>query len=619
MTNSRSRSSRSKLLGALVVACAVVGWVGAAHAERKRVVVLDFEGPKSEKFHGDVVRLLKKTHTVVPTHQWNGAAEQLDAATLLDRDVRRVAKKLKVDAIIEGKIDKRRDAFLIHLKLREGKTGEVVRAGISTRADGPRIDARAQRDIKDELIGAIDEVESNRPGDDDERGRKRVAKAEAEAEDDEEEVDDRPARRGLRASKADKKRVAEAEAEEEEEEAPAPKKGKKANERGKKVAKKAEAKAEEEDEDSLPPKKAKADERAGQKVAAKSEAEAEEEDEDSLPPKKASKAEAGKRFSKRSDDQRGSERVGSAEERAALKPKTDDDAASDDDDDHEAASSEVASSEDADRVEVEAEVEPAGNLGTALARSPGMRAIELIAGASMTVRTMKFDVTDELVQRPAEYKGGRAGGAIIDATVYPLALRSRSGILKDIGVTVMYDRMLKVSSRSELTGMVVDTKATRLGAGLVFRHAFGKTAKAPVALASVTYSTQLFRIAADLDTPNVKYTMFEPGLGVRVPVTESLIVGLDAKFMAITNTGQIQRLDQYGTARVLGLEGALAVDYVFGRGLFARAAFRYETIGYKFKGNGLMSVNRDNVASTQDVTGARDNYMGGLASVGYLY
>ena len=128
MTNSRSRSSTSKLLAALVVACAVVGATGVAHAERKRVVVLDFEGPKGEKFHDDLVRLLKKTHTVVPTHQWNGTAEQLDAATTLERDVRRVAKRLKVDAIVEGKIEKRRDAFLIHLKLREGKTGEVVRS-----------------------------------------------------------------------------------------------------------------------------------------------------------------------------------------------------------------------------------------------------------------------------------------------------------------------------------------------------------------------------------------------------------------------------------------------------------------------------------------------------------
>jgi hypothetical protein len=273
-----------------------------------------------------------------------------------------------------------------------------------------------------------------------------------------------------------------------------------------------------------------------------------------------------------------------------------------------------------EREALEAAVEPGSALGGAAASSPGQRAIELVAGASMTVRRMSFDVRPDLEQRPASYKGGRAAGAIVDATVYPLALgHSRSGILKDIGLTVMYDRVLKISSKSQLTGMTYDTKETRLGAGLVFRHAFGSSPTAPVVLGSFGYSSQVFRIAADLDTPNVKYTMFEPGIGLRVPVTAKLIVGADAKFMAITSAGQIQQPEQYGTARVLGLEGALAVDYVFAGGMFARAAFRYETIDYSFKGNGSLAINRDGVGTTQDVNGARDTYFGGLATVGYLY
>jgi hypothetical protein len=632
MTNSRSRSSRSRSWGALVVAFALTGVVSVAHAERKRVVVLEFVGPKGERFHDELVKLLKKTHTVVSTNQWNGTAEQLDAATMLDKDVRRVAKKLKVDAIVEGKIEKRRDAFLIHLKLREGKTGEVVRASIATKSEGPRIDARAQRDLRDELVGAIDEVEQNRSGsvddDDDARGKKRVAKAEDDADDE----DDRPVKkRGKKTDeRAAKKRVSKAEADAaDEDDRPA-----------RKPAKRTDAADDDEPApankskkagDDRAGRKAKGDDRAGKKVAAKVANNAED-DEDKLPAKKPAKADA-RGFSKRPDDERGSDRVDSRtaklgdDERALLKPKTDDaaeksggDAAgADREPGHSAAETKVASSDD-DGTRVEAEIEPAGGLGAAAVRSPGQRAVELVAGASMTVRKMSFDVRPDLEQRPASYKGGRAPGAIVDATFYPLALgHRRSGILKDFGLTVMYDRVLKVSSRSQLTGMTFDTKETRLGAGLVFRHAFGTKATAPVVLGSFAYSSQLFRIAADLDTPNVKYTMFEPGVGVRIPVTANLIAGLDARFMAITSAGQIQEPTQYGTARVLGFEGALAIDYLFGRGLFARAALRYETIGYTFKGNGLMTSTRDGVASTQDVTGARDNYVGGLATVGYVY
>src|SRR3954469_3720041 len=72
MTSSRSRASRNSVLAALIVWCAVAGVAGVAHAERKRVVVLEFEGPKGGRFHDDVVKLIKKTHTVVPTDTWNG-------------------------------------------------------------------------------------------------------------------------------------------------------------------------------------------------------------------------------------------------------------------------------------------------------------------------------------------------------------------------------------------------------------------------------------------------------------------------------------------------------------------------------------------------------------------
>ena len=86
MTNSRSRNSINRWSGALIVALVLSSLVGVAHAERKRVVVLEFEGPRGEKFHEDLVRLLKKTQTVVSTNQGNNTAEQLDAATMLDKD-----------------------------------------------------------------------------------------------------------------------------------------------------------------------------------------------------------------------------------------------------------------------------------------------------------------------------------------------------------------------------------------------------------------------------------------------------------------------------------------------------------------------------------------------------
>ena len=149
MTSSRSTASRSSWFG-LAVAVAIFGVVlvlvpALAHAGgRKRVVVHELEGPKAEKFHEDLVKLIKKSHSVVPLEKWNETADDLDASKANEKDFKKVAKKLKVDAIITGKIDKRRDEYIIKLKVRAGKTGELVGEGVDTKADGPRIDGKAQ-------------------------------------------------------------------------------------------------------------------------------------------------------------------------------------------------------------------------------------------------------------------------------------------------------------------------------------------------------------------------------------------------------------------------------------------------------------------------------------------
>ena len=40
--------------------------------------LLDFSGPKAEKFHADVVKLVKKSHSVISVDKWNEAAEEMD-------------------------------------------------------------------------------------------------------------------------------------------------------------------------------------------------------------------------------------------------------------------------------------------------------------------------------------------------------------------------------------------------------------------------------------------------------------------------------------------------------------------------------------------------------------
>jgi hypothetical protein len=598
MTNSRSNASRTKLLTVLAVLCAMLGAGGVAQAGRKRVVVLAFEGPKGDKFHDDLVKLIKKTHTVVPTDKWNGTAEELDAGALSEKNVKKVAKKLKVDAIVEGKIEKRRDEFIIRLKLREGKSGEVIGNPIDTKADGPQIDGRAQRDLKDELVDAIGNVESNHLGgsisdDDDDKSPKKAAKKTDDDEDDkpvvkkaakktDDDEDDKPV-----VKKAAKK------TDDDEDDDKSPKKGfakRNDDERGGEKVKKTAAKKTDDDDDKLPPKK----------TAAKKT----DDDDDKLPPKKTAAA-------KKTDDD---DKLPPKKTVAAKKTADDDD-----DDKKPVKKKKVASSDEESSTEIDST--PAEALDAEAALSPGERALDAVLGVSVTARRLTFAVRSGLMALPPAYKGAPVGGAMIDATVYPLAVgHKRADMLKNIGLDVMYDRVLKVNSK-DATGKQFASSESRFGIGGVFRYPFGRTATAPVVLGSLGYSSQSFTISGGttIGIPSVKYSIFEPGAGIRFPVIPKLIVNLDAKFMVITNTGEIQGTTQYGAASVIGFEGALGADYMITPNIFARAAFRAETIGYKFKGTGMLSNARDGDPTSKDVTGARDTYLGGMVTVGYAY
>ena len=670
MTNSRSIASTSRLLAIAVAVAAVLGAGRVAEAGRKRVVVLDFEGPKGEKFHEDLVRLIKKTHTVVPTEKWSGAADQLGAGTLSDRDVKKVARKLKIDAIVQGKIEKRRDEFIIRLKLRAGKSGELIGDSIDTKAEGPRIDGRAQKDLKDELVGKIDDIESNHDGaggddadddpparrparqakgdDADDRPTRKAARAETRAEKDEEDDDkpaarktarkgakkdddaddDRSARRSKFAGRSDDERGSDkvgkprkgepkAEAEDDDDKLP-PKKGAKAAAKSDR-ADKAEA---EDDDDKLPPKK-------GAKAAAKPDRadKAEADDEDKLPPKKS----AGKA---------GPEDAKVAAREPAKEPAKKPAARSGEDDDDKlpprksagksgAGDSarrgkprKVASRED-DDAEAEAELS-AAPLDAAAALSPGERFLDAALGMSVTMRRLTFGVSKGLRATPSGYSGVPAPGALLDVTVYPLAFgHTTRGIMKDFGLELLYDRVLSLNSKVTLPeGMgtaTYSTLETRFSAAAVFRHSLGRSPNALVVLGSLGYHRQEFNIHGKIELPDVKYTMFAPGAGLRFPVFSKLTLAADARLLLPTDTGQIQQQDQYGTATVVGFDGSAGADYRITPNIFVRAAARFEVIRFKFRGNGAQSNARDGNPMTQDVFGAHDNYIGGFLTAGYLY
>jgi hypothetical protein len=633
-----------------VLAFALIAVPSLAEA-RRRIVILDFDGPKAAQFRVDVERLVKKSHQVIPVEKWNAAAEEMDATSLSEKDVKKVAKRLNVDGVITGKIEKRRDEYILRLKVREGKSGELVGNPIDSKTSGARLDGAATREIKAELFDTLDVLDTGGGGDDEEA---------------EEEEGERP-RKFV-------KRGGDAEEEAEEEEEPKPTKGKKAKP----------VEEEEEEEVAAKPTKGKkgkpVEEEEEEEVAAKptkgkkgKPVEEEEEEEVVAKPTKGKPVEEvkpvkGKPVEEVKPVKGGSETAVAVKGKGAdpvkvtptkgetsgeeTKPTKEPLLASAEEEEKEPpkektfvpktkpkkdkpkkAKKEVASDEEiSDDSEISDSFEP---LTSDVALNHANRAIDATGGMSFTQRRLRFRSAGLAAPAtpPRSYDSVPVAGFTVDAEAYPLALgHKRRGIITNIGVTASFDRTFSIRTRLRYNDMEtgaarekeLQSTYQRFGVGAVYRHNLGTPESPLLVTGSLRFGSQSFSVdrggldAKTVDIPAVAYTFFEPSAGIKYGLGKKLTVGAEAGILLMTGTGDIQSTTQYGASTVTGFEGEAFLDYMITKNVFARAAFRAETIGFKFKGYGMLSNMRDSDPE-QDVTSARDSYFGGAVTAGYAF
>ncbi len=261
--------------------------------------------------------------------------------------------------------------------------------------------------------------------------------------------------------------------------------------------------------------------------------------------------------------------------------------------------------------------------------------IEISAGLSVVQRKLSFTVSSGLGnQAPRGYDGTPVAGAYVTGELYPMAFNdSNRGTTRDIGATFVLDRVIKIESRlryQDAMGAdqtaVLPTEQQRWGVGIVFRHNFGHEPTKPTVKLSVRYNKGKFVIdktaapmGVSVDIPNMEYTYLDPGLLFRYPLSPTLALQLDGRFLLVTDTGEMQQADQYGGASVTGYDFDAAAEYKMNPKLFFRLGFHMTGIAYDFKGTGMLTTNRDGDPTTQDVFGAMDRYLGGYLTAGYLF
>ncbi|HLU68611.1 MAG TPA: hypothetical protein VKZ63_20160 [Kofleriaceae bacterium] len=539
-----------------------VAWPIAAHADRY-VVVLDIEGDKSDRLKKSITRMVKSAHKVMNGRNYRDAARRMRAVKLTPTNVKRVCNYLNADGVIDGTLVKEDGAYRFTLRLRSGKSGAITKK-IPMRINQPSLSENMYGQLEERLLAAIDALPSL-SGESRRGGKERIG--------------GEPVEQDRKLTRAERRRLERERREEER------RRAREEREEKRRLAREAARR-----------KKEEAEERRRER-----DREREREREEDLEEEEFGEDELAEDEGGQAEDEE--DPVGS---RTAM--ADDDDDEFDDEDDEDA--------------EIEGKLD--GKAGGPT--SPRTTPILINAGASFVGRVLSFRYAGDEADRPLGYRGNPVPGVLVEGEVYPMAFGGDRGVLANIGVGFVADRVIRLNSAVD-DGMggvaTLGTRHSRYGASLLYRHNFGDGPRGLSLGLSVGYSRLSFVIdkaaapeGVIVDVPNVVYSYLDPGASVRIPVGP-LTALIEGKFLAVLGTGEIQQPEQYGAATVTGLDVDAGLEYRIGEHFLARAGARLMYLGFAFKGTGTLADRDQN--GEVDVGGASDRYLGGYVTAGYAF
>ncbi|HUS66048.1 MAG TPA: hypothetical protein VMZ28_15955 [Kofleriaceae bacterium] len=127
-------------------------------AKKKKVVVLDFKGPKAAPVQKKVVLLIKKMATIVTQAKFTATAKKVKGFKANAAGVAKVAKKLKAHAVVSGKVTKKKAKYKLTIQVREGRSGDYVGDDIVVTMKGGKLTKAHEKKIARELKAIIDDL-----------------------------------------------------------------------------------------------------------------------------------------------------------------------------------------------------------------------------------------------------------------------------------------------------------------------------------------------------------------------------------------------------------------------------------------------------------------------------
>jgi hypothetical protein len=254
-------------------------------------------------------------------------------------------------------------------------------------------------------------------------------------------------------------------------------------------------------------------------------------------------------------------------------------------------------------------------------------AVRVDIGASFQNRSLTFTQRANFPEGPKPYSNSYVPGARVEGELYPLAFANPKSFIAGLGLAAEYDRTIALNLRTSAEPTVpVPTKQYRWSIGGRVRVPFGKTGTSPSVTLGFDYGKRAFSpdrtplaMSSSLDVPNTTYTSLQPGLAFRIPFIPQLAFAGAAKAHLIRDAGPIQKLDEYGRARVFGVTAQAGFDIVLGNRFAIRIVGEFAQFGFSFVGNGFRTTSLDGEPESKDIGGALDRSIGGAATLAVLY
>jgi hypothetical protein len=514
-----------------------------ADARPRRVVILDFDGPRGLADAGrtEVQKILGEQYDVVAKKRWEDARAKAQQKSAGPTTWQKASKQSGVDAIIEGWVQDEGRHKLLTVAVREAATGqELDTVSVRLGAKGLSDDGRGR--LSEELDGVLAYIE----GAPDPVGsslrvietRKMIGakqtRVDAPVRSTDEDEDDVEV---TTKSRKKLKRVADVTDEADEDSEPAPRK-----------------------------RKLRLDDDAETTASTESAEESTEEDaEDAETPTTSKKVKKAKEIAFKDPD--------------------------------------VSTQESSDLVSLFGATSDEGKIADPTAAhvpvpTPRFR----IAGGAF-YGSRSLNVVAENQTGPQSYSGVPSKGLELNAAVYPFPSKKLDGGLQGIGFTLAVSRsagsQVSFDDGETVSEYVIDQSA--YNAGIHYRQPLASLVTVD---GEVSYGTSSYLIPdapSTFEVPDTSYSYLGAGAHLDLNITERASVGFGAKYFYLLDVGDISSVDWYGPGRASGLGLDANFQIPLPKDLYVRGSLSYEKFNIAYDGVGQITED-EGVSESNDST-----------------